>query len=79
MRRNHIKEKLRQGEVVLGAWLNLPCVASARVMSRLGFDWILIDMEHSAQNPALMADMLAAIADAGTSAPFVRVPSNSVE
>jgi 4-hydroxy-2-oxoheptanedioate aldolase len=48
-------------------------------MARLGFDWLLVDMEHSAQNAALMADMIATIADAGTSAPFVRIPYNSVE
>jgi len=48
-------------------------------MSRLGFDWLVVDMEHSAQNAVLMADMVAIIADAGTSAPMVRVPTNSVE
>ena len=48
-------------------------------MARLGFDWLLIDMEHSAQNPVLMAEMIAIIADAGTSAPFVRIPFNRVE
>jgi 4-hydroxy-2-oxoheptanedioate aldolase len=48
-------------------------------MARLGFDWLLIDMEHTAQHPGLVADMIATIADAGTCAPFVRVPYNSVE
>src|SRR5947199_3911002 len=48
-------------------------------MARLGFDWLVVDMEHSAQNPALMADMIAIIADAGTSAPMVRIPANGVE
>ena len=79
MRTNHVKEKLRRGQPVLGAWLSLPSVASARVMARLGFDWLVVDMEHSAQTPTLMADMVGAIADAGTSAPFVRIPHNSVE
>jgi 4-hydroxy-2-oxoheptanedioate aldolase len=79
MRTNHVKEKLRRGEVALGAWLSLPSVPSARIMSRLGFDWLVVDMEHSAQNAVLMADMVAIIADAGTSAPMVRVPTNSVE
>jgi 4-hydroxy-2-oxoheptanedioate aldolase len=48
-------------------------------MARLGFDWLVVDMEHSAQNPVLMADMVATIADAGTCAPMVRIPANSVE
>src|SRR5436305_14943587 len=79
MRTNLVKEKLRRGEAVLGAWLSLPSVPSARIMARLGFDWLVVDMEHSAQNAVIMADMVATIADAGTCAPVVRVPNNSVE
>jgi 4-hydroxy-2-oxoheptanedioate aldolase len=79
MRTNQVKEKLNRGEPALGAWLSLPSVPLARIMARLGFDWLLVDMEHSAHNPVVMADMVATIADAGTSAPIVRVPGNSVE
>jgi 2-keto-3-deoxy-L-rhamnonate aldolase RhmA len=79
MRTNHVKEKLKRGEPALGAWLNFPSIATARVMAQLGFDWLVVDMEHSAQAPTLMADMVATIADAGTCAPLVRVPNNRVE
>jgi 4-hydroxy-2-oxoheptanedioate aldolase len=79
MRTNHVKQKLTQGELALGGWLNIPGTVTARVMAQLGFDWLVVDMEHSAQSPILMADMVATIADAGTCAPLVRVPSNSVE
>src|SRR5579859_7953580 len=79
MRTNQVKEKLKRGESALGAWLSLPSVPAARIMARLGFDWLVVDMEHSAQNPGLMADMVATIADAGASAPLVRIPANSVE
>ena len=79
MRTNHVKEKLKRGEPVLGAWLSLPGIVPARVMARLGFDWLLIDMEHSAHSAVLMADMVGTIADAGTCAPLVRVPAHNVE
>ena len=79
MRTNQVKEKLKRGEPALGAWLSLPSIPAARIMARLGFDWLVVDMEHSAQNPVLMADMVATIVDAGTCAPLVRVPANSVE
>lgn len=79
MRTNQVKEKLKRGEPALGAWLSIPSVPVARVMARLGFDWLVVDMEHSAHNAVLMADMVGAIADAGTCAPIVRVPANSVE
>ncbi len=79
MRTNHIKEKLRQGEVSLGGWLSMASLSTARLMARLGFDWLVVDAEHSAQSPALMADMVATIADSGACAPFVRVPATTVE
>lgn len=79
MRTNQVKAKLKRGESALGAWLNLPSVPIARLLARQGLDWLLVDMEHSAQNPALMTEMVATIADAGTCAPFVRVPALSVE
>src|SRR6185312_11914681 len=77
MRTNEVKAKLKRGEISPGAWLNLPGVTPARVMARLGFDWLAIDTEHSAQNPSLVADMIATIADARTCAPLVRLPQNS--
>ena len=79
MRTNHVKQKLKQGELALGAWLNFPGIDTARVMAQLDFDWLVVDMEHSAQSATVMADIVATIADAGTCAPFVRVPNNSVE
>jgi 4-hydroxy-2-oxoheptanedioate aldolase len=48
-------------------------------MARAGFDWLAVDMEHSAQSVELMGQMVAAIAESQTCAPFVRIPYNSVE
>ena len=79
MRANHVKAKLKRGEPSLGAWLNLSSVNSARLLARLEFDWLTVDAEHSAQNPNLIADMVATLADAHTVAPFVRVPAQRVE
>lgn len=79
MRTNHVKAKLQRGEPSVGAWLSLPSRASARIMARLGFDWLNIDGEHTAQHPGLMSEMVGIIADAGISAPLVRLPYNSVE
>jgi 4-hydroxy-2-oxoheptanedioate aldolase len=79
MRHNQVKEKLKRGEPALGAWLSLPSVPLARVMARLGFDWLAIDLEHSAHHPVLVSDMVSAIVDVGTCAPIVRLPSHGVE
>ena len=80
MRTNHVKAKLHRGEPSLGAWLSLPNPSLARLMARLGFDWLLIDGEHGLYNPTLAAETIASISDANTQcAPLVRVPNNSVE
>lgn len=79
MRTNHVKAKLKNGEASIGAWLSLGSVNVARIMARMGFDWLTVDCEHTALNPTLMADIVATIADAHTAAPIVRLPTNSVE
>jgi len=79
MRTNFVKAKLKKGESTLGGWLSLPNTSSARLIARLGFDWLVVDAEHSAHHPSLVAAMVATIADAGTSAPLVRLPGNTQE
>ncbi len=79
MRMNHVKAHLRHGSVSLGGWLALPAVPVARLMAVSGFDWLMVDMEHSAQDVGLMSAMVAAIAESETCAPLVRVPTGSVE
>ncbi len=80
MRTNSVKAKLRRGEPALGLWLNHSTPQQARLLARLGFDWLVVDAEHGAYNPTTVADIVASIADAGTEcAPLVRVPHNTVE
>ncbi|MBA3945296.1 MAG: hypothetical protein H0X37_12120 [Herpetosiphonaceae bacterium] len=76
---NVVKSRLQRGELALGAWLNLPSLAVARLMARQGFHWLTVDAEHGAQHPGLIAEMVATIADSGVCAPLVRLPTNSVE
>ncbi|NWJ94721.1 MAG: 2-dehydro-3-deoxyglucarate aldolase [Chloroflexi bacterium] len=79
MRTNHIKAALAKGETVFGAWVGLPNPLILRLTARVGFDWLMVDMEHSPINFTLMTEMVGVIADAHGPAPFVRVPSFSVE
>lgn len=79
MRKNHVKARLQAGQASLGAWLTLPDVSVARVMATLGFEWLVIDMEHSAQEVAVMTSMVMAIAEAEGCAPLVRLPANRAE
>jgi len=79
MRTNQVKRKLANGEACRGVWLGLPSPFSARLLAQLPLDWLLIDAEHSPMDVSTMAQMVAAIAETGGPAPFVRVAQASIE
>jgi 2-keto-3-deoxy-L-rhamnonate aldolase RhmA len=70
-----LKRRMRAGEVVLGAWMDLvdPCVAE--LMAGIGFDWILIDSEHGPIDISTLQTMLIGMKGSPT-VPIVRVPWN---
>jgi 2-keto-3-deoxy-L-rhamnonate aldolase RhmA len=47
MKSHTLKEKLANGEATLGSWICSYDLASAETMVEIGFDWQLIDLEHS--------------------------------
>lgn len=76
MKSNPVKEKLRNGEPSFGTWLSLGDLYATRVLARLGFDWLTLDIEHSAVDWSRATTIFAAIADAGC-VPLARVPEGS--
>jgi 4-hydroxy-2-oxoheptanedioate aldolase len=73
MRTNVVKQRLREGKLTFGTWLSLGDIHVSRVLARMGFDWLTLDMEHSAVDWAQAATIFAVVADAGC-VPLVRVP-----
>jgi len=76
MKENPIKAKLRNGEPTYGTWLSLGDLYATRVLARLGFDWLTLDIEHSAIDWSQATTVFAAVADAGC-VPLARVPEGS--
>lgn len=76
MRTNPVKEKLRRGEASFGTWLSLGDLYATRVLARMGFDWLTLDIEHSAIDWSQATTIFAAVADAGC-VPLARVPEGS--
>ena len=70
-----LKQKLRGGRPVLGAWLTVVDPLAANVMARLGFDFLLIDLEHAPITIETLQTMLLMF-DGTQTAPIVRVPAN---
>jgi len=42
------KEKLLRGDLLIGTLVSLPCPEIAEIFCRAGFDWLFVDLEHSA-------------------------------
>lgn len=76
MKKNPVKAALAAGKPQVGTWLSLGSVFAARVMARVGFPWLTIDMEHSPIDWNEAATLFGCIADAGC-VPLCRVPRGS--
>ncbi len=73
MKKNPVKAALKAGEPQVGTWLSFGNVFATRLMARIGFPWLTIDMEHSPIDWSDAALLFGCIADAGC-VPLVRVP-----
>ena len=68
----HIRRMLKRGEPVIGTWLQLPNPDVAEIISRSGYAWAAVDLEHGSFTRAQLPDMFRALERWGT-APFARV------
>ena len=41
-----LKRRLADGEVLFGVWIETGSAVNAEILARLGFDFLLIDLEH---------------------------------
>jgi 4-hydroxy-2-oxoheptanedioate aldolase len=78
MKPNHVRAKLKRGEPSVGTWLTLPDPIAARMMARVGFDWLTVELEHSSTSLETAATNFAIISASGP-VPLARVPWNNVQ
>lgn len=71
MQTNAFKQGLRAGEVQLGLWLSLCSNYAADIVADIGYDWLLLDMEHAPSGVPVVLQQLQALAHWG-STPIVR-------
>jgi len=72
---NRFKRSLAAFTPQIGFWLNFASATVTEVCAHAGFDWLLIDMEHSPNDLPEVVDHLRAL-EGGTAEPIVRVPWN---
>jgi len=70
-----VKEKLKSGSVALGSWITMGSTACAEIMCGAGFDWLVVDLEHSPIGIDVAADIIRVIDLCGVT-PMVRLTSN---
>ena len=73
---NRFKQDLLQGKRLIGCWASLASAITTEVLGVAGFDWILLDGEHSPNDVITFIPQLMALKDSA-SAPVVRPSSNN--
>jgi 2-keto-3-deoxy-L-rhamnonate aldolase RhmA len=70
-----LKTRLEGRELTVGSWITLGHPAVAEIMAKAGFDWLTIDMEHSAITLHQTQQLIQIIELSGV-VPLVRVGKN---
>ncbi len=76
MKTNPVKRALKEGKPTFGTWLSLGDLFATRILARMDFAWMTLDLEHCAIDWSQAAMIFAAIADAG-GVPLARVPKGN--
>jgi len=71
-----LKEKLRRQEITIGSWVTLGHTAIVEIMAKAGFEWLVVDMEHSVITLDIAQQLIQVIEGCGV-VPLVRVGENN--
>lgn len=70
---NTLKQRFKAGDTTFGCWLSFAEAAPTEVVGTAGFDWLVIDGEHAANDIRSIRDQLMAL-QSSPSQVIVRVP-----
>ncbi len=70
-----LKQRMARRELTIGSWLSFGYPQTCEMMTRQGFDWLTVDMEHSAITDAEALTLIQITQSAGLDA-LVRVGAN---
>ena len=75
MKYTNLKQKLSENSTTIGSWITLAHPAIAEIMSKAGFDWLVVDLEHSVIT-IREAEELIRVVDLCGVVPLVRLSAN---
>lgn len=70
-----LKAKLNKKELSIGSWISIPHPSVVEVMATAGFEWLVIDMEHTVTDLETALNLIITIQSKKMKA-LVRVPAN---
>lgn len=70
-----IKDKMRRGEPSIGTWMSMAHPSIAEILSMAGYDWVVVETEHTGIDVSEVLRLLIAIEQRG-SIPLVRLAWN---
>jgi len=76
MKKKDLKLKLKNRKLSIGSWITIGNAIVAELMAQAGFEWLTIDMEHSAID-ILQAQELIRIIELSDTVPLVRISNNN--
>jgi 4-hydroxy-2-oxoheptanedioate aldolase len=74
---NKFKRALKDKKPQIGMWSSLSSPIVAEILAHAGFDWVLLDTEHSPNELPMVQSQLHAMTE-GAATPIVRVPWNDM-
>ena len=70
-----LKKKLKNNELTIGSWVTIGHPAIIDIMASAGFEWLVVDMEHTSIDLTMAHNLIATIQANGMKA-LVRVSQN---
>ena len=61
-----IKEQMRRGEPSIGSWMSMAHPSIAEILAMAGYDWIVIETEHTAIDVSEVLRLIIAIEQRGS-------------
>jgi 2-keto-3-deoxy-L-rhamnonate aldolase RhmA len=77
MAKSNLKKNLQQGKLCLGTWITLGHASIAEIFAKAGYEWLVVDLEHSTISIEQAGELIRTI-DLVGAVPLVRLTSNDI-
>lgn len=75
MKNTNLKKKLQNKELTIGSWITIGHPAIPEILANAGFEWLVIDIEHTTIDLSMVQSLITSIQSKGMAA-LVRVSKN---